>query len=221
MSNLDLSFDEKKSTPLCEIMGRNKSDKGHVNLQTCKHNYTTCYHHLFQNIRYQPLRIFELGIGTNNPYLPSSMGVDGRPGASLYGWAEYFPHSYIFGADIDRNILFQTNRIKTFYCDQTDPNSIQQLWNEPSLKDHEFDLIVEDGLHELSAHILFLEQSLHKINKDGYYVIEDILYYNIPAIKSKIKEWEVRYPNFVFSLLTIPNDINTLDNTLLIAHRTV
>ena len=29
---MNFVFDEKKSTPLCEIMGRNKSDKGSINI---------------------------------------------------------------------------------------------------------------------------------------------------------------------------------------------
>ena len=105
-------FDEKTQTPLCEIMCRHGSDKGIAN----KHNYTTFYYSIFKNLTENKLRIFELGLGTNNVWLPSNMGADGRPGASLYGWREFFSNSNIFGADIDNNILFTTDKIKTFYC---------------------------------------------------------------------------------------------------------
>ena len=37
-------FDEKIPTPLCEIMGRNKSDKGSLNIHESWHNYTTFYY---------------------------------------------------------------------------------------------------------------------------------------------------------------------------------
>src|SRR5215469_12507693 len=100
-------------TRACYIMAKYHSDKA-----SRWHNYTTIYSALFNGRRHQPLRIFELGLGTNNPDLPSTMGVPGRPGASLRGWREFFPHAHVYGADIDTTILFQEARIKTFPCDQ-------------------------------------------------------------------------------------------------------
>ena len=42
---------------------------------------------------------------------------------------DYFPNANIFGADIDKNILFNDqNRIKTFYVDQLDRKSVENLW---------------------------------------------------------------------------------------------
>ena len=69
-------FDETKATPLCEIMGRNNSDKGHINISNSWHNYTTFYYSLFKNITNNSLRVFELGIGTNNTCLVSNMGIN-------------------------------------------------------------------------------------------------------------------------------------------------
>ena len=167
-------FDEKKSTLLCEIMGRNKSDKGSINIMSSWHNYTTFYYSIFKNLREKQLRIFELGLGTNNVNIPSNMGAGGRPGASLFGWSEFFPNSHIFGADIDSNILFNTNKIKTFYCDQTNPEIIKKMWNKPNLQDN-FDIIIEDGLHTFNANVCFFENSIHKLNPNGYFIIEDIV----------------------------------------------
>ncbi len=105
-------------------MGRYQSDKGHENIIASWHNYTTFYYSIFKDFNEKPLRLFELGLGTNNVNLPSNMGPQGKPGASLYGWREFFPNSEIFGADIDTDILFNADRIKTFYCDQTKPEII-------------------------------------------------------------------------------------------------
>ena len=101
-------FDETIATPLCEIMGRNGSDKGSINIQYSWHNYTTFYYSIFKDLCDKQLRIFELGLGTNNVNLPSNMGSNGRPGASHFGWSEFFFNSHIFGADIDTDILFNT-----------------------------------------------------------------------------------------------------------------
>lgn len=215
---MSYTFDEKTATPLCVIMGRNKSDKGSSSITTSWHNYTTFYYSIFKSLRNEPLRVFELGLGTNNVSVPSNMGVDGRPGASLYGWAEFFPHAQIYGADIDRGVLFNTDRIKTYYCDQTNPTTIKAMWNEPELT-KEFDIIVEDGLHEFSANVCFFENSIHKLKVGGYYIIEDLLNVELAQFKSKLNDWRTSYPNFEFTLLTIPNH-NPNDNNLLVINRT-
>lgn len=164
-------FDEKTPTILCEIMGRHRSDKGHANITESWHNYTTFYYSLFKDRRDTPLRLFELGLGTNNPNILSNIGPDGVPGASLYGWKDFFPLAHIFGADIDKDILFQEDRIQTFYCDQTNPDTIKEMWDtlDP------FDIIIEDGLHTFEANVCFFENSIHKLNTNGYYIIEDVL----------------------------------------------
>ena len=66
--------------------------------------------------------------------IASNMGAEGRPGASLYSWAEFFPSASIYGADIDRDCLFHTDRIKTYYCDQTNADSINTMWCNPALE---------------------------------------------------------------------------------------
>ena len=52
-------FDQFTVTELCEIMERNKSDKGSTNIKDCHHNYTTLYHSLFTNIKDNELNIFD------------------------------------------------------------------------------------------------------------------------------------------------------------------
>jgi hypothetical protein len=210
-------FDETIATPLCEIMGRNKSDKGNINIKQSQHNYTTFYYSIFKNLKNETLRIFELGLGTNNTNLPSNMGRDGRPGASLYGWSEFFTNSFIYGADIDKDILFNTEKIKTYYCDQTKPDIIKQMWNDNNDLSDNFDIIVEDGLHTFNANVCFFENSIHKLNKNGYYIIEDITNNDIALFNNKINEWKTLYTYLTFTLLKIPAN-NTYDNTLIVIH---
>jgi hypothetical protein len=215
---MNFSFDEKKATPLCEIMGRNKSDKGHADIMNSYHNYTTFYYSIFKELRHKKLRIFELGLGTNNPNVPSNMGIYGRPGASLYGWKEFFYNSEIFGADIDSDVLFNCDKIKTFYCDQTNPHIIKEMWNEDALKEN-FDIIIEDGLHTFHANVCFFENSIHKLNPNGYYIIEDILKNEEQMFIDKIKEWKLQHKNCLFTLLKIPSQKNIYDNTLLVVFK--
>ena len=213
-------FDETLETPLCEIMGRNKSDKGASNIMTSWHNYTTFYYSIFKNLKNEKLRIFELGLGTNNVSIPSNMGSNGRPGASLYGWAEFFTNSFIAGDDIDNNILFNTEKIKTFYCDQTNPDVIKKMWNNNNDLSEDFDIIVEDGLHTFKANVCFFENSIHKLKPNGYYIIEDIVNNEIPLFNNKIDKWRKLYTHLNFTLLKIKSIKNSLDNNLIVIHYT-
>ena len=200
-------------TKMCRVMTRNGSDKGRF------HNYTTVYSALFGKLRNQALRIFELGLGTNNPQIAFSMGLSGRPGASVRGWRDLFPNALVYGADIDRNILFEEDRIKTFYCDQLDENAIRALWSEPSLREG-MDIIIDDGLHTFEANVSFLKESLEHLRPRGVYVVEDIH-------KDTVKEWRSvleanyskQFPNHEFALVELPHPYNHADNNMLIVRR--
>jgi hypothetical protein len=200
-------------TEMCRVMTRHGSDKGYH-----WHNYTTIYSWLFRKLRDQPVRIFELGLGTNNPRLVSSMGVKGRPGASLRGWRELFPQALVFGADIDRDILFEEDRIKTFYCDQLDSAAIHHLWSQPVLQ-HGMDIIIDDGLHTLEGNTLFLDGSLEHLCSGGFYIIEDIDQKTIDAWHNKLETiYSKSFPNHEFVFVELPNSFKSYNNNMLIVH---
>ena len=208
------TVDVNLATDLCRIMTRYGSDKG-----AGRHNYTTVYHRLLGNLREQPINLFELGIGTNNPNLASTMGEAGKPGASLRGWAEFFRSGRIFGADIDEAILFSEDRIETFQCDQLRRNSIESMWAHPTLK-REFDVVIEDGLHTFEANVSFLENSLHKVRKGGYYIVEDVRADDLPRWRDQLQEHcSVWHSEFSFCIVSLPWLFNTSDNILLVARR--
>lgn len=100
------------------------------------------------------------------------MGTNGKPGASLHVWRDYFPNARIIGADIDRTILFEDERIKTGYMDQTNPDSIQEFWKAVGVEG--FDLMIDDGLHTFPAGVCLFENSILKLKNNGIYVIEDV-----------------------------------------------
>jgi hypothetical protein len=160
-------------TPLCDIMSKYGSDKGRFGPY---HNYTTLYHYLFQNIKNQPLNILEIGMASIDPKVAANMAGYGAPGGSIRGWKEYFANSQIFGADIDTKTLFEEERVKTFYCDQNNKDIVNEMLNNEFLRDTIFDIIIDDGLHELSkTNLPFFSIMVDKLKKGGYYIIEDIL----------------------------------------------
>jgi hypothetical protein len=212
--NLNINFSQ--TTPLCEIMTRNRSDKGNTNLSWAWHHYTMFYYQLFKDIKDKQLRVFELGMGTTDPNIDSNMGPNGRPGASLFGWSEFFPNSAIFGADVDKKILFETDRIKTYYCDQTDAECIKKMWAHPELQEN-FDIIIDDGLHRYFSNECFFENSIHKLKEDGFYIIEDINNKrDLPQLLEIVERWKSVYNQFNFELIKFPSHWNDYDNNIML-----
>lgn len=211
---MNLNFNQ--TTPLCEIMTRNRSDKGNSNLQWAWHHYTMFYYELWKNIKDKPLRVFELGMGTTDLNIDSNMGPNGRPGASLFGWCEFFPNAEIFGADIDKKILFETDRIKTYYCDQTIAECVKNMWLQPGLEEN-FDIIIDDGLHRYFSNECFFENSIHKLKEDGYYIIEDINNKrDLPQLLEIVEKWKCIYPEYNYDLIQFPSHWNDYDNNIML-----
>jgi hypothetical protein len=201
-------------TKMCRVMTKHGSDKGHG-----WHNYTPVYSALFSGLTAEPLRLFELGLGTNDPALTSTMGVYGRPGASLRGWREIFPRALVYGADIDHKILFEEDRIRTFYCDQLDIGTIGELWSQPELGEG-MDIIIDDGLHNLEGNTTFLEASLSALRPRGFYVVEDIQRRVLPEWKTRLADsYAIQFAECDFALVEVPNGQNHDDNNLLIVRR--
>lgn len=103
-----LNFDEKKETPLCKIMYDCGSDKSTLIYgDRGGHNYSTFYYSIFNNIKNNKLRIFELGVGSINPNIVSNMAwkLNYKVGTSLYGWKTFFKNSDIYGAQILMKLL--------------------------------------------------------------------------------------------------------------------
>jgi hypothetical protein len=207
-----------ENTEIRDIMKKYGSDKGGCGRFSC-HNYTNLYQLLFNNIKNERLNIFELGLGTNNTEFSYNMGPSGKPGASLKAWKEFLPNSMIYGADIDAGVLFNEDRIETFYCDQTNPQVIKDMWNSKNLKHIQFDFIIDDGLHEFDANITFFENSLHKLKVGGYFIIEDLKLNTVSMMKKYLTDAEIKYSNFEFSLFELYLHNNKNDNNILVVRR--
>ena len=184
---------------LCDAYG---SDKGALKVSghpygAAPHTFADFYSQLFDHCRFGVTRVFECGLGTNNPGVPSNMGAGGRPGASLRVWKDYFPNAQIDGADIDRNILFTEDRIRTYHVDQTDPGSIARMWER--IGPAEYDLMIDDGIHTFDGGICFFENAVGRLRSGGIYVIEDVSLLNLNRFRAYFadKAFQVDYANLV------------------------
>jgi len=158
-------FQDNDANSLLELLEKNGSDKGN------RHHYFYVYFYILSLLGVRnKLRIFEIGLGTNNPSLISTMGAKGVPGASIRAFRDFLPNADVFGADIDKDILFSEDRIQTAYVDQLERSSFEEL---PFLGEP-FDLIIDDGLHSIGANINSLLFAIDQIRPGGWVVIEDI-----------------------------------------------
>ena len=197
---------------LSELSEKYGTDKGFINIDSKKpyswmpHSYTSYYHSIFGLSRENIKLIFECGIGTNNLEIKANMTKNASPGASLRMWRDYFINADIYGGDIDKNILFGEERIKTFFVDQLNTNSIKSMWEKINLEN--FDIIIDDGLHDPKANLNFFFNSFNKVKKNGIYIIEDVSNQNINFMQKELKNYETEIVTLSNKHKKIYNDNN-------------
>jgi|TARA_B110001452_G_scaffold203323_1_gene173343 hypothetical protein len=205
---------------LCDKYG---SDKGEVTSADNQypwpsHNYNDVYELLFRLCKDNVKSLIECGIGTNNLAFKSSMGVNGKPGASLRVWRDYFPSAKVIGIDIDKDILFSEDRIETYYCDQTDPKSIADFTETSKILEKTINIIIDDGLHEFQAGKIFFEGMAKYLAPNGIYIIEDVTPKNMLLYKDYFLTLTKKFSVQFFSL-TRPGIIDVVDNRLIVINK--
>ena len=206
--NMSFSYlsNSKNNKHLTDLMNLFGSDKGGRNNH---HNFASYYSEIFFHKRNDIKNFLEIGLGTNDTSVLSNMGSNGIPLASLRAWRDYFKNANIYGADIDKNILKNEDRIETFYVDQTDPITIKEMFK--NIGEKKFDIILEDGLHEYNANICFFENAIEYLEPNGTYIIEDVYYKDQDKF---IKYFENKKYNF--SIIDIFHEKNIANNCLII-----
>lgn len=143
--------------------------------------------------------LLEIGIGLEET----------GPGSSLRGWKALFPTAKIYGADINKSVLFQEENIKTFFTDQLNKNELINL--KKNLNNIFFDLIIDDGLHTYEANINTFEVFNDTLSKEGLYFIEDIRY---PELDKYYKFFE--NSKFDFKIIECLNVNSSYGNCMII-----
>ena len=200
------------------------SDKGQTSSKGnpynwSSHNYADIYELMFRLRRSDVELLVECGIGTNDPSFVSSMGVNGKPGASLYVWKDFFPKAQIIGIVIDSNILFEDDRITTYQCDQTSSDSLKNFCNIASLTLSSIDIIIDDGLHEFHAGKSMFESMNKYLALDGIYVIEDVSQSDYIPYKDYFAKLETQF-TVQFVNLQRPS-LSVLNNRLIVIRHNI
>lgn len=159
-----ISIDSTNSiTELCLLGVKYPTDKSPYNTdgKLDKHAYTSIYNLLFSNVRYNNLRIGELGILENH---------------SMFCWREFFPNSTLYGFEchddiIDKAINDNIPNCSYFKMNITDSSSIEEgLLNSGG----EFDILVDDSTHRFNDQLKFINVAYKYLKTGGMLIIEDI-----------------------------------------------
>lgn len=154
-----------KFTPLCKIAFKYGTDK----CPQINHTYTSFYYKLFKDKRYSIKKVLEIGIGSSKLLKRSAPHY--VIGASLFMWRDFFPNAIIFGVDRDPETIFADDRIKTFLCDETKKEELEQLIQKTG---SDIDLFIDDGSHWSSVQYFVCRTLMPLLKKDVIYIIEDI-----------------------------------------------
>ena len=157
---------------LCDLARKYNVDKCPNIISKHKtHSYTPVYNELLKNYRSSFKTVLEIGIG--NVQLMNDIVDNYKPGCSLRMWEEYFPNAEIYGCDILTSVLFQENRIRTYYADQSNSHSLDELINNIN-GGNKIDFIIDDGSHQKTHQKLTFETLWKYVNSGGIYIIEDV-----------------------------------------------
>jgi len=213
-SSYNVFYNNMKNNLLSSLLIKYKSDKSiNVNIQTKNnlHNYSDYYDDLFYHNRHNIKKVFECGVGSQSLSYDDAMEKEFNPGASLRAWRDYFVNADIYGADIDKKILFNENKIKTFYVDQENKDSILEMWK--NINQSNFDLIIDDGKHQFDAGICLFENSIKNLSNNGIYIIEDIKIDNLLLYE---KYFSQKYFSVKFISFGLPNSRSINNNIIAI-----
>jgi hypothetical protein len=135
----------------------NTTDKG-----LSGHGFTEFYERFFYPLKYEPIKIFEIGI---------------ERGDSLRLWERYFPKASVYGIDILDKSHLDSKRIHTFVADQADRNQLKHFIRTYG---NAYDIILDDGGHAMDQQQISFGFLFPFVKPGGYYIIEDV-HTSLPA----------------------------------------
>ncbi len=157
-----------KSDSLDFLLHHYGSDKANIfkKNQNTGHGYASFYEKKLGKFKKKNINILEIG---------------SYSGASAAAFSKYFLDSNIFCFDVNiSNFKYKSKRIHVFGIDITNEKKLKKtlkfLFNKHSIS--EFDVIIDDGSHNLSDILIGIKLLFKFVKKDGFYIIEDFKYPN-------------------------------------------
>ncbi len=161
----DNNFSENSLDELFHFYG---SDKSNIfkRSQTKGHGYSKFYSNQLKEFKNKKINILEIG---------------SYAGASAAAFAKYFSNANIFCFDVNiSNFKYQSKNIFVYGVDINNKKKVKEILNDIFEKNKFsfFDLIIDDGSHNLSDMLLSFNLFFHYLNNEGIFVIEDFKHPN-------------------------------------------
>ncbi len=165
---ISIDSDKIKLESLDELFHHYGSDKAEVFKLTNKigHGFSKFYENKLEKYKNKKINILEIGSFS---------------GASAAAFVKYLPNSNIFCFDVNiSNFKYKSKKIHVFGIDIKNEKKIKRTLNNifMSHKFTDFDLIIDDGSHNLSDILISLKFFFKFIKKGGLYIIEDFKHPN-------------------------------------------
>ncbi len=163
-----IDTDNLKTNSLDELFHYYGSDKADffIKTQEKSHGYSVFYKKELEKFKNINVNILEIG---------------SYSGASAAAFSKYLPNSNIFCFDVNiSNFKYKSNKIHVFGLDINNKKKIKKILKQIFTKHKvkEFDIIIDDGSHNLSDILHGFKFFFNLLKKNGLYVIEDFKHPN-------------------------------------------
>tara|TARA_B100001057_G_scaffold441990_1_gene477001 strand:- start:145 stop:888 length:744 start_codon:yes stop_codon:yes gene_type:complete len=165
---ISIDNDNINSNSLDRLFHHYGSDKADIFKKTANkgHGYSNFYKQKIEKFKNQKINILEIG---------------SYAGASAAALVKYLPESNIFCFDINiSNFIYKSKKIHVFGLDINNKNktikTLNKITDQYEIK--EFDIIIDDGSHNLKDILTALKFFFKYLKNKGLYVIEDFKHPN-------------------------------------------
>ena len=163
-----IDSDKIKSDSLDYLFHEYGSDKANIFKfnQQPGHGYSVYYEKKLETYKNKNLNILEIG---------------SYAGASAAAFTKYLPKSKVYCFDVNiSNFKYKSENIHVYGIDINNKKKVIKTLNKIFSEQNfnQFDLIIDDGSHNLSDILISLKFYFKYVKKNGLYVIEDYKYPN-------------------------------------------
>ncbi len=206
---IPIDTDKVKFKSLDEFLNHYGSDKAEIFNLTNKtgHGFSKFYEEYLKNYKNKEINILEIG---------------SYAGASAAAFAKYLPNSNIFCFDVNiSNFKYESKNIHVFGLDIKNEKKVKKTLQSIFLQHKflKFDLIIDDGSHNLDDILVGLKLFFELVKSKGVYIIEDYKYPNYYQYNNNINH--ILIDEFLKNLANKKNSISNIfsekDQKILIA----
>ena len=206
---ISVDDDNVNSDSLDELLYHYGSDKADVFKKTKNkgHGFSKFYKQKLEKIKNQKINILEIG---------------SYAGASAAAFVKYLPESNIFCFDINiSNFEYKSKKIHVFGIDVNNRKktikTLNMIVDQYQIK--EFDIIIDDGSHNLSDILITLKFFFKYLKNKGLYIIEDFKHPNYYSYNKNINHILIdelfenfkKKNTFRSSIFTIKEQLNFME----------